>query len=137
MRGRPFLGPYLTPTRQIDLTKLDHPNPATQCPGSRVVNVTSMAGLMHGQPCMSAYCATKHAAEAFSTALRLELRGWGIKVVTINPSFHRTPIATNGSATLQRAYDNLSPEMQAAYGPRCVHLLIRVVRLVDQHDHHR
>lgn len=50
-------------------------------------------------------------------------------MVTVNPSFHRTPIATNGSATLQRAYDNLSPEMQAAYGPRYVRVGVCALRL--------
>lgn len=46
----------------------------------RIVNVTSFAGLFHGAPCMSAYCASKHASEAFTTSLRLEIKGWGIKV---------------------------------------------------------
>lgn len=48
----------------------------------RIVNVTSFAGLFHGAPCMSAYCASKHASEAFTTSLRLEMKGWGIKVGT-------------------------------------------------------
>lgn len=51
-----------------------------QCPGARVVNVTSFAGLFYGQPCMAAYGASKHASESFSTSLRHELKGWGIKV---------------------------------------------------------
>lgn len=46
----------------------------------RIVNVTSFAGLFYGAPCMSAYCASKHASEAFTTSLRLEMKGWGIKV---------------------------------------------------------
>ena len=46
----------------------------------RIVNVTSFVGLFHGAPCMSAYCASKHASEAFTTSLRLEMKGWGIKV---------------------------------------------------------
>lgn len=33
-----------------------------------------------GEPGMSAYSASKHAAEAFTTAIRNELGWWGIKV---------------------------------------------------------
>jgi short-subunit dehydrogenase len=46
----------------------------------RIVNITSMAGLFIGGPSMSAYSASKHAAEAFTTSLRFELAGWGCKV---------------------------------------------------------
>ena len=82
----------------------------------RIVNVTSMAGLFLGAPCMSAYCASKHASEAFTTSLRMEMKGWGIRVVTVNPSFHNTLIASNGATTLQRCYDALDEEKQAEYG---------------------
>jgi len=37
-----------------------------QCPGSRVVNMVSAAGLVQGQPCMAAYCASKHACGELS-----------------------------------------------------------------------
>lgn len=86
-----------------------------KCRG-RIVNVTSFAGLFHGAPCMSAYCASKHASEAFTSSLRMEMKGWGIKVVTVNPSFHKTLIATNGAETLQRSFDALDREMQEEYG---------------------
>lgn len=83
----------------------------------RIVNVTSMAGLFLGAPCMSAYSASKHAAEAFTTSLRFEVAAWGIKVITLNPSFHETNIATNAAATVQKSYDALDAQMQADYGP--------------------
>lgn len=38
------------------------------------------AGLVPGLPGTSAYCASKHAAEAFTSALRMEMKAWGIKV---------------------------------------------------------
>ena len=62
----------------------------------RVVNVTSMAGLMP-VPFMAPYCGSKHAAEAVSACLRTELIPWGVKVVTMNPSFHQTPLVSNVS----------------------------------------
>ncbi len=83
----------------------------------RIVNVTSLAGLFLGAPCMAAYCASKHAAEAFSTSLRLEMKAWGIKVITVNPSFHRTLIA-DGAATVQSSYDALDPQTRDEYGPQ-------------------
>jgi hypothetical protein len=46
----------------------------------RVVNLTSMMGLMCGTPLSVAYGASKHAVEIFTSGLRQELRPWGIKV---------------------------------------------------------
>ena len=85
--------------------------------GGRIVNVTSMAGLFYGAPCMSAYSASKHAAEAFTTSLRFEMAGWGIKVITVNPSFHRTAIASNAVGTLKKIYDGLDAAKREEYGP--------------------
>ncbi len=82
----------------------------------RIVNMTSMAGLFLGTPLMSGYCASKHACEAWTTALRFELKCFNIPVVTINPSFHRTPIVTSAEASLRRSYDALSESKKAEYG---------------------
>ncbi|GMH85375.1 hypothetical protein TrST_g858 [Triparma strigata] len=56
-----------------------------------LINVTSMAGLVPS-PFMSAYAGSKHALEAASTCMRNELGVFGIKVCTVNPSFHGTPL---------------------------------------------
>lgn len=96
----------------------------------RIVNVTSIAGIFYGAPCMSAYAASKHAAEAFTTSLRFEMEGWGIKVITINPSFHRTQIATGAAATLKTSYDALDDVTKAEYGPE---YLAAVQRLTSDH----
>ncbi|HVX02461.1 MAG TPA: SDR family oxidoreductase [Nitrososphaera sp.] len=50
----------------------------------RIVNVSSMAGMV-SLPTIGIYCATKHALEAFTEALRIELWYTGIKVASINP----------------------------------------------------
>lgn len=57
----------------------------------RIVNVSSMAGMV-SLPIIGAYCATKHAVEAVSDALRMELWDTGIKVVSINPGVIETNI---------------------------------------------
>lgn len=52
--------------------------------GARIVNVSSFAGLI-SLPLIGAYSASKHALEAISDALRMELWNTNIKVITINP----------------------------------------------------
>jgi NAD(P)-dependent dehydrogenase (short-subunit alcohol dehydrogenase family) len=62
-----------------------------------VVNVSSVAGKVT-VPFAGAYCASKHALEAISDALRVELAPWQIRVVVIEPG----PIGTRfGDRTRQ------------------------------------
>jgi NAD(P)-dependent dehydrogenase (short-subunit alcohol dehydrogenase family) len=78
--------------------------PAMRARGSgRIINVSSMVGrVTFGF--MGVYGATKYAVEALSDALRIELRGFGVTVVLIEPGF----VATNlGSAA--DAEDGLGP----------------------------
>jgi NAD(P)-dependent dehydrogenase (short-subunit alcohol dehydrogenase family) len=81
----------------------------------RIINVTSMAGLMP-VPFMAPYCASKHAAEALSACLRTELMAWGIKTSTINPSFHQTPLVANGESSMVRRFKRASSATQNDYG---------------------
>jgi len=55
----------------------------------RIVNVSSTAGLV-GYPMFGWYCASKHALEGLSDALRLELAPFGIGVALIEPGPVRT-----------------------------------------------
>ena len=50
----------------------------------RVVNMSSIAGRM-AAPFLGPYTAAKHALEAFSDALRVELQPWGMHVAVIEP----------------------------------------------------
>jgi NAD(P)-dependent dehydrogenase (short-subunit alcohol dehydrogenase family) len=56
-------------------------------PGSHLVNVVSVAGLIADGP----YSATKHAQLALSRSLAVELAPRGISVLTVNPGFVETP----------------------------------------------
>jgi short-subunit dehydrogenase len=61
--------------------------------GGMIINLSSIGGLI-GLPFQAFYCASKFAIEGFSEALRMEVSGFNIKVVVINPGdFH-----TNNSA---------------------------------------
>ena len=57
----------------------------------RIINVSSLAGLI-SLPLIGAYCASKHALEAVSEAMRIELWNTGIRVVSINPGVIETNI---------------------------------------------
>lgn len=54
-----------------------------------IVNVASLAGLVHG-PGMSSYNATKAGVVALSETLGFELGPWGIDVSVVCPAFFRT-----------------------------------------------
>jgi NADP-dependent 3-hydroxy acid dehydrogenase YdfG len=60
-----------------------------------IVNTSSVFGLA-GIPTQSAYCASKFAVRGFTESLRHELRGSGVRAVTIHPGGVKTNIARNG-----------------------------------------
>lgn len=57
----------------------------------RVINVSSISG-RSATPFMSPYSSSKFAVEALTDALRREMSSLGVKVVSINPGFIKTPI---------------------------------------------
>ncbi|MBS1198245.1 MAG: Short-chain dehydrogenase/reductase [Proteobacteria bacterium] len=57
----------------------------------RLVGIASVAGL-RGLPGAEAYCASKAAVIAYLESLRLEMKTFGIKVVTIVPGYIATPM---------------------------------------------
>lgn len=59
--------------------------------GGRIVNVSSIMGLVTA-PFAGHYQGAKHALEALSDALRIELAGDGIKVIVVEPGGFRTAI---------------------------------------------
>ena len=62
----------------------------------RLVGIASVAGI-RGLPGAEAYSASKAAAISYLESLRLEMRPYGIKVVTIAPGYIETPMtAVNG-----------------------------------------
>src|SRR6266496_1702466 len=59
-----------------------------------IVNTSSVFGLL-GMPYQSAYCASKFAVRGFTEALRQELRGTGVRAVTVHPGGVTTNIVRN------------------------------------------
>ena len=65
--------------------------PVMQRQGSgQIVNVSSVIGVV-ATPRNSIYCASKFALRAVSDALRMELHGTGIDVISILPGYTDTP----------------------------------------------
>jgi short-subunit dehydrogenase len=73
-----------------------------------IVNVSSMAGKVTF-PINGLYAATKHALEAASDALRMEVRPFGIRVVIIRPGIIATEFYDSG--------DQLSEDLLAGTDP--------------------
>ncbi|AOO81390.1 oxidoreductase [Bosea vaviloviae] len=60
----------------------------------RIVNLSSLLGLIPA-PYSALYAATKHAVEGYSESLDHELRGFGIRVVLVEPAYTRTSFEEN------------------------------------------
>lgn len=82
----------------------------------RIVNMVSMAGLISGSLFCAGYEASKHAAEIFTTNLRQEMKGFGLKVTVINPSFHKTPMTKDLSSDLRKKWKSLPAAKRKEYG---------------------
>jgi NAD(P)-dependent dehydrogenase (short-subunit alcohol dehydrogenase family) len=67
----------------------------------RVVNMSSISGGL-AAPYLGPYSASKFAMEAISDALRVELRGFGIRVSAIEPGAIATPIWEKSLASAER-----------------------------------
>ncbi|HEY6780817.1 MAG TPA: SDR family NAD(P)-dependent oxidoreductase [Thermoleophilaceae bacterium] len=81
-----------------------------------IVNTSSVFGLA-GIPFQSAYCAAKFAVRGFTESLRHELRGTGVRAITVHPGGVRTNIVNNGRmrqdpADLGRPVDEVAREFE-------------------------
>lgn len=83
----------------------------------RIVNMSSIAGQV-SNPLMGPYSASKHALEAISDAMRLELESFGIRVVIIEPGIIPTNINRAGAELSSRYIGNAatSPYARVYFG---------------------
>lgn len=104
-----------------------------------IINVSSVLGFLPA-PFMGVYAATKHAVEGLSESLDHEVRGFGVRVVLIQPSFTRTGLDANAVATAQRipAYvDQFKRTIAAVTGaikvaPEPENVAARIVRAIER-----
>jgi NAD(P)-dependent dehydrogenase (short-subunit alcohol dehydrogenase family) len=78
----------------------------------RIVNMSSLGGLV-SVPFQAMYCASKFAVEAYTEALRMEVRPFGIHVAMVEPGDFATRFTANRLMTVAAS----SP--QSPYAGRC------------------
>jgi NAD(P)-dependent dehydrogenase (short-subunit alcohol dehydrogenase family) len=81
----------------------------------RIVNIGSIAGKAVS-PMVVPYGMSKHAVEALTDGLRLELAGTGIETAVIEPGAVKTPIWDKGASLLAEAERILPPVAIERYG---------------------
>ncbi len=82
--------------------------------GGTVVNVSSMAGKF-AFPGSGPYAATKHAVEAMTDALRIEVRPFGIRVVVIRPGFIATEFNEVANTLTGDLFARTDPDYKPVY----------------------
>ena len=80
--------------------------PLVEAARGRIVNLSSETGWQSAAPFNGPYAMSKHAIEAYSTALRRELALLGVKVVTIQPGPFRTDMVEG----IERAFTQAESE---------------------------
>lgn len=90
----------------------------------RIVMTSSVMGLI-STPGRGAYAASKYALEAWSDALRMELRHSGIKVSLIEPGPIRTRFTENVNQTSDKAVENPGIAARFTLGPEAVVAKVR------------
>jgi NAD(P)-dependent dehydrogenase (short-subunit alcohol dehydrogenase family) len=84
--------------------------------GATIVNVSSVSARL-SSPLTGAYSASKMALEGLTGSLRIELRPWGIRVVSVQPGPISTPIWTKTLADSEKILAQIPPERLRAYQP--------------------
>jgi NAD(P)-dependent dehydrogenase (short-subunit alcohol dehydrogenase family) len=83
----------------------------------RIVFVGSIAG-RSALPFLGAYAASKHALEAITDALRLELRPFGVDVSIVEPGTIKTPIWARSAELAASLADSAPTALRELYGER-------------------
>ena len=83
-----------------------------------------------GMPYLGLYPASKHALEAISDALRVELRPWGIEVALVEPASVATPIWDRSIAEANRGMTSMPLETVLLYKADLKALRTRIRRLI-------
>ncbi len=81
----------------------------------RIVNISSISGRI-ALPFIAPYAASKHALEAMSDCLRVELSPWDIHVSLIEPGNVRTPIWKKSLAAARAVRQAMPEQAERYYG---------------------
>src|SRR5262249_5416411 len=101
-----FFGPH-------EMMRLVLPVMRSQGAG-RIVNVTAI-GAIFATPLYDAYCASKHAMDSISAGADIDVRGFGVRVVSVLPGQFRTAIGEKRLASATSpAYETVAGAMAKA-----------------------
>jgi NAD(P)-dependent dehydrogenase (short-subunit alcohol dehydrogenase family) len=70
----------------------------------RIINISSVLGFMPA-PFLALYAASKHAIEGYTESLDHEIRGLGIRAISIEPGFTRTALGQHGVRSTHHIQD--------------------------------
>ncbi|MBP88693.1 MAG: short-chain dehydrogenase/reductase [Planctomycetaceae bacterium] len=84
--------------------------PLLRAAQGRIVNMSSISGRV-AAPYVGAYAASKHALEALSDSLRVELRHFGVTVSLVEPGDVDTPIWQKSREAANRLGDKMAEEL--------------------------
>ena len=87
-----------------------------------LINLSSILGTKV-RPTAGVYAATKHAIEALSQALRMEVAGTGVKVSVLEPGFVETELQAHFPVSPRKLF-NITAPLQPADIARCVRFLL-------------
>ncbi|NGX15066.1 SDR family oxidoreductase [Wenzhouxiangella sp. XN24] len=91
--------------------------PLLRAAEGRIINIGSISGLV-AMPGVSVYAGSKHAVEAITDSLRIELQPFGVKVVVIEPGGIKTPIWQKGAQRdAERPEDPHTARLLEIYAP--------------------
>ncbi|MBN1818800.1 MAG: SDR family oxidoreductase [Sedimentisphaerales bacterium] len=91
----------------VELTRAVVPSMIERQTGM-IINIASLAGRV-GHPFNAAYAASKHALIGFSQSIRVELMPFNVKVVSVEPGYHKTEIIRANATLSENFYDRKSP----------------------------
>ena len=83
----------------------------------RIVNISSISGVLAGFPAYGMYAMSKHAVEAYTDQLAVEMAGFGVKVSAIEPGNFGSSIGTSRCERMiassdERKYEYFADVMQ-------------------------
>lgn len=81
----------------------------------RIINMGSISGFV-AAPFLGPYAASKHALEAVTDALRVELAPWGIGVSLVEPQSVKTPIWEKSRSFARTMFQQMPPHAEELYG---------------------
>src|SRR5205807_335589 len=109
-----------------------------------ILNVSSVLGFLPA-PFMGLYASTKHALEGLSESLDHETRGFGVRVILVEPNFTSTQLDSNAARTAQQidayallltnASTAITAQTRNAQGPETV--AAEILRAIEEPHKHK